>query len=169
MKRFLTQMFSSVEMSNVFSPVLQVLTGIWVRRSLNPWLVQVRTKFIDEVHFLPKYTPMRALKLSLSLFACNVRRATYADKHPLICINKEYNLLQAYIFFWKISYELVVHMLNKALEPKYTPVTLWSEIRIKNRLVTGQLYLHFQKTWIILSNILCPKILYLVYYENLLM
>lgn len=69
-----------------------------------------------------KYTPMRTLKLSLSLFACNVRRATYADKYQLICINKEYNLLQAYIFFWKISHELIVHMLNKALEPN-TP--LW--------------------------------------------
>lgn len=109
-----------------------------------------------------KYTPMRALKISLSLFACNVRRETYADKYLLICINKKYNLLQDYIFFWKISYELIVHMLNKALELKYTPVTLWSEIRIKNRLVTGQLYLHFQKTWVILSNILCPKVLYLV-------
>lgn len=53
-------------------------------------------------------------------------------------------------------------MLNKAFEPKYPPLTLWSEIRIKNSLVTGQLYLHFQKTWVILSNILCLKVLYLV-------
>lgn len=30
-------------------------------------------------------------------------------------------------------------MLNKAFEPKYPPLTLWSEIRIKNSLVTGQL------------------------------
>ena len=46
-----------------------------------------------------KYTPMRALKISPSLFACNVRRETYADKYLLICINKKYNLLQDYIFF----------------------------------------------------------------------